>query len=176
MSWKPMFFRGFITLVLAVQTCGCGTQFATQEDVDRVRVEVKQLEKRRKRQQRKLNKLLKEVKRQECRAEKAKIQSEIAVEHMKCVKDVARYEACVASNAGHNSNATLGGCAVGLLATFFTSGGATSWAIAGCAAGRAAGAATERECGKPPDCTKSYGKIHKIVLKRHGLRRLPRCK
>jgi len=165
----------FVTAALLWTAIGGCRSVATQGDVDQLSKEVAVLEKKRDDRRAELRQLLEETKTQECRATRAKVEAKVIVRRVECVKEQAKYESCIAKNQARTSGSGFLGCLLGLGAAALTGGAATPYAVAGCAGGIVAGGVTEKKCGSPPACVKTFNVIEKEVLQQEGLESISTC-
>lgn len=168
--------RPLLALALATASCSAGCiTFASREEVARLEADVARLETVRADRRRELDKILAEVRTQQCRSQRAKIDAEVVVRRVTCLKEQATYESCVARNQARASKSGFLGCLLGLGAAVASGGAAAPYALAGCASGAAVGAAIARECGTPPACLAGFNLIQQQVLREAGLAEAPRC-
>ena len=114
-----------------------------------------------------------DLKTEQCRAESARLDADVALERAQCLQRRAEFGACIAANEARRAKGTSWGCLLGLGAAVATGGAAAPMALAGCGAGAALSAGGV-QCSNPT-CTVEPAILRSQVLAHHQLSAWPEC-
>jgi S1-C subfamily serine protease len=109
-----------------------------------------------------------------CRAGVAEHRAEVERRRSECAREIAGYHFCLAKNSKEKADTGIGGCLFGIIAATASGGAAAPWALGGCSAGLAVGAALASDC-PVPECSTSLENVDQAVLAARGLTSVPRC-
>ena len=171
--------RSFALLV-AVVACGCVSSGIHERLSD--------LEKEEKRRQDTLRELNSQISASEerlgaaeakaayhvCLADRAEVESAIAVANAECLKEVAERSACLAKGEARTTRGGGIGCAAGWLAAVVTGGAAAPAIALGCASGVVLSETTKKSCGEVPPCARDPDPAA-TVLRSLGVSEVPTC-